>query len=86
MDVLKVVSLSLNQSVARFSNLMGLIAINREYISLSVLLSETPNSGGILKPPQAPTLTTALSEVMLCTQTTLLEVRQAAAPVLDGEY
>jgi hypothetical protein len=53
MDVLKVVSLSLKQSVVRFSNLRGLIVISGEYISLSVLFSETPNSGGA-KAPSRP--------------------------------
>ena len=47
------VSLSLNHSVVRFSNLRGLIVINREFISLSVLFSETPNSGGA-KAPSSP--------------------------------
>ena len=64
----------------KFSNVRGLYL--RKYGISSFL---KPRILGVLKPPLAPTLTTALSEVMLCTQTTLLEVRQAAAPVLDGE-
>ena len=74
------VSLSLKQSVVKFSNLKGLIVINGKYIFLSVIFTETPNSWDA-KAPSALPLTTALSEVLLCTQTTLLEVRQATAPV-----